>query len=397
MTARDTDEPHRVSSPLELLFDLTFVVAIAALTAQLGHGIAEGHVLDELAPFFQVFFAIWWAWMNFTWFASSYDTDDVPYRLLTMLQMAGVLVLAAGVPAAFAESDYRAVTLGYLVMRAALVAQWLRAGIEHSESRRTAFRYAAGISMLQVGWLLRLVLAETGVLPESSLLPVLLCLVALELAVPRWAERTRPTSWHAHHIAERYGLLLIILLGESVLAAFTGLQAAFAAGGLKWSLVTVAVAALVLLFALWWLYFLQPSASGLAKHREQSFLWGYGHYGIFAAAAAVGAGLEVAVEGAGHHLDVSAVGVGFAVAVPGAVFLVLLWAVHVPLVDRPVIRPVLTVGAAGGILLLPPMAGFLGLTAVVVLIAAGCALLIATTILTSSRSPAGTSSGPSGP
>jgi low temperature requirement protein LtrA len=273
----------------------------------------------------------------------------------------------------------------------------LRAGIEHSESRRTAFRYAAGISMLQVGWLLRLVLAETGVLPESSLLPVFLCLVALELAVPRWAERTRPTSWHPHHIAERYGLLLIILLGESVLAAFTGLQAAFAAGGLKWSLVTVAVAALVLLFALWWLYFLQPSASGLAKNREQSFLWGYGHYGIFAAAAAVGAGLEVAVEGAGHHLDVSAVGVGFAVAVPVAVFLVLLWAVHVPLVDRPVIRPVLTVGAAGGILLLPPMAGFLGLTAVVVLIAAGCALLIATTILTSSRSPAGTSPDRPGP
>ena len=45
-----------------------------------------------------VFFAIWWAWMNFTWFASAYDTDDVPYRLLTLVQMAGVLVLAAGVP-----------------------------------------------------------------------------------------------------------------------------------------------------------------------------------------------------------------------------------------------------------------------------------------------------------
>ena len=97
MIERATDEPHRVSSPLELLFDLTFVVAIASLTAQLAHGIAEGHVLDELAPFFMVFFAIWWAWMNFTWFASSYDTDDVIYRLTTMVQMAGALVLAAGV------------------------------------------------------------------------------------------------------------------------------------------------------------------------------------------------------------------------------------------------------------------------------------------------------------
>ena len=70
-----------------------------------------------LVAFLQVFFAIWWAWMNFTWFASSYDTDDVAYRLLTLVQMAGVLVLAAGVPAAAEHSDYRAVTLGYLIMR----------------------------------------------------------------------------------------------------------------------------------------------------------------------------------------------------------------------------------------------------------------------------------------
>ena len=48
-----------------------------------------------------VFFAIWWAWMNFTWFASAYDNDDVPYRLLTFVQIAGVLILAAGVAAAF--------------------------------------------------------------------------------------------------------------------------------------------------------------------------------------------------------------------------------------------------------------------------------------------------------
>src|SRR5215211_4887679 len=121
MRPRATDEPHRASSPLELLFDLTFVVAVASITAQLAHGIAAGHALEEVTPFLQVFFAIWWAWMNFTWFASSYDTDDVPYRLLTMVQMAGVLVLAAGVPSAFEESDFRAVTLGYLVMRIGLV------------------------------------------------------------------------------------------------------------------------------------------------------------------------------------------------------------------------------------------------------------------------------------
>ena len=66
MKARPIDEPHRASSPLELLFDLTFVVAIAAATAWLAHSVAEAHAADGVIPFLQVFFAIWWAWMNFT-------------------------------------------------------------------------------------------------------------------------------------------------------------------------------------------------------------------------------------------------------------------------------------------------------------------------------------------
>ena len=384
MTERATDEPHRVSSPLELLFDLTFVVAIASLTAQLAHGVAEGHVLDELAPFFMVFFAIWWAWMNFTWFASSYDTDDVPYRLLTMVQMAGVLVLAAGVPVAFGESDFRAVTLGYLIMRIGLVAQWVRAGVEHPAGRPTAFRYAAGISVVQALWLLRLLLAETGVLPPVSVVPVFACLVVLELSVPPWAERTRSTSWHPHHIAERYGLFTIILLGESVLAASTGVQAAFDIGALGPEFVTIALGGLVLLFALWWLYFLEPSGAGLSDFRDRSYLWGYGHYGIFAALAAVGAGLEVAVEQTGHHLEVSAPVVAYSIAVPVGVFLVLLWAVHAPIVPRPVIRPAVILTAAAVVLLLPLAVGFAGLAAVVAAIALTVALVVVATILATS-------------
>ncbi len=93
-----------------------------------------------------VFFAIWWAWMNFTWFASAYDTDDVPYRLLSLLQMGGVLVLAAGVPAAFEHQNFFGITLGYFIMRIALVAQWMRAAVENPDGRTTAIRYAVGVT-----------------------------------------------------------------------------------------------------------------------------------------------------------------------------------------------------------------------------------------------------------
>jgi low temperature requirement protein LtrA len=384
MSARPIDEPHRVSSQLELLFDLTFVIAVAAATAQLAHQIADAHTLVSIVPFLQVFYAIWWAWMNFTWFASSYDTDDVPYRLFTMVQMAGVLVLAAGVPAAADHSDFRAVTIGYVIMRIALVAQWVRAGVEDPASRRTAFRYAAAISVVQVGWILRLIVLDTGVVSESMQLPLWVIMAFLDTAVPQWAERTKPTNWHPHHIAERYGLFTIILLGESVLAAATGVQGAVEGNGISGSFLTIAISALVLLFALWWLYFLEPAGEALSARRERSYFWGYSHYGIFAALAALGAGLEVAVEQSGHHVEASHLEVTYAVAIPVAVFLILLWAVHAPLVDEPVIPPVLVLGAAAVILLLPLTTPWIGVSAVVAAIAATTVLLIATTITRSS-------------
>jgi low temperature requirement protein LtrA len=380
MTPRQIDEPHRVSSQLELLFDLTFVVAVAAVTAQLAHRITDAQVLDGIVPFLQVFFAIWWAWMNFTWFASSYDTDDVPYRLLTMVQMAGVLVLAAGVPSAAAHSDFLTVTIGYAIMRIALVAQWVRAGVEDPASRRTAFRYAAGVFFVQLGWILRLVLLNTGVLPSSTQFPMFAILVVLELLVPWWAERTTPTNWHPHHIAERYGLFTIILLGESVLAAATGVEGAMEAHGISGSFLTIAVSSLVLLFALWWLYFLEPSGEALSARRERSYFWGYSHYGIFAALAALGAGLEVAVEQSGHHIEASHLEVTYAVALPVAVFLFLLWAVNAPLVDDPVIPAAYVLTCVAVVLLLPLATPWLGVAATIAAIAAATVALIAATL-----------------
>jgi low temperature requirement protein LtrA len=291
-----------------------------------------------------------------------------------------VLVLAAGVPAALDDNDYRAVTFGYLIMRAGLVAHWLRAAIEDPESRATALRYVAGITVAEVGWVTRLVVAEAGVLSDAGLLAFFFALVALELSVPLWAERKRATSWHPHHIAERHGLFAIILLGESVLAASTGVQRSIAAEGVSAALVGVGVSALVLVFALWWLYFLQPVAEGLVSRRERSYVWSYGHYGVFAALGGVGAGLEAAVVFVGHHGVTTAVAVACAVAIPVAAFLVLVWALHVPLIARPVLHPAVMLGGAAVVLGLPLAALVLSLTVVVALIAAACACVVGATI-----------------
>jgi len=365
MRARDITEPHRVSSSLELLFDLTFVVAIGSLVAQLAHQVADGNAAEAIGPFLMVFFAIWWAWNQFTWLASAYDTDDVLYRVFTMVQMGGVLVLAAGVPSAFALQDFGAITLGYLIMRLGLLGTLIRAMKEDPESRANSRRYVIGIAVVQVGWLLRL-----AFVPNDFLVPAFIVLAVAELLVSPWADRAAPLHWHPHHIAERYGLFAIILLGESVLAVTVAVQDALA-DGVSAPLVSIAVSGLVLLFTLWWLYFSEPAAEGLVAHRNRSYIWGYGHYGIYAALAAIGAGLEVGVKSATHHAHASEIVAGYALAIPLAAFILLLWLLHKPIVEEVAIPPVATFIAAGAVLLAPLTAagiGILGSTVLMTLI-----------------------------
>ncbi|QKW40968.1 low temperature requirement protein A [Actinomadura sp. NAK00032] len=370
MVPRDLAEPHRVSSPLELLFDLTFVAAVSQAAGRLAHAIEQGHAGDAVGPFLAVFFAIWWAWMNFTWFASAYDTDDVPYRVMTFVQLAGVLLLAAGVPAAF-DGDFATVTFGYLVMRVGLVGLWLRAAAAHPEGRATALRYAVGVSLVQVLWVSRLAL------PGGGPWWVFLVLVLLDLSVPPIAERRGMTTWHPHHIAERYGLFTIILLGESVLAATNAVQDVVA-HGVHADLVTIALAGLAILFTLWWIYFSEPAGEGLAARRDWCFAWGYGHYLIFAALAALGAGLEVAVASAGEaHVDEQTAVA--AVAVPIAVVLVMLWALHAPM-RRTVLRPELIGTTAVLVLLTVFAAPGIGVAGGLSVIAALLVLLLAATL-----------------
>ena len=133
MTGRHPHEEHRVATPLELLFDLTFVIAFGLASSQFAHALAEGHYAAALLGFGFASFAICWAWVNFSWFSSAYDTDDWIFRLVTMVQMIGVLVLALGLPRMFASIEHgehldnSVMVLGYVIMRVAMVFQWLRA------------------------------------------------------------------------------------------------------------------------------------------------------------------------------------------------------------------------------------------------------------------------------
>ena len=322
MVSRSPDENHRAATPLELFFDLVFVVAIAQAAAALHHAIIENHAAEGLLGYVMAFFAIWWAWMQFTWFASAYDTDDVPYRIVVFVQLTGALILAAGISEMAKNSSFLFVTIGYVVMRLAMVAQWRRAARANPERRPALKRYMVGTLTLQAFWVALLWA------PSHLVVPGFFVLVILEWCVPIWAEKAAPTTWHAEHVAERFGLLTIIVLGETILAATLAIQSAIERGELTTALAPVVVGGLLLVFSAWWLYFLQPTHHHLRISMNRAFAWGYGHLVIFGSAAGFGAGLAVAVDHVTGHSAISDFAAGCAVAIPAAIYLLCLWCLH---------------------------------------------------------------------
>ncbi|MDX1891500.1 low temperature requirement protein A [Mycolicibacterium sp. 050158] len=331
MAGRDPHERHRVATPLELLFDLTFVIAFGVSASELSHMLAAGHVGAGLVAFLFATFAACWAWINFTWFASAYDTDDWLYRILTMLQMVGVLVLALGIPPFYASIEHgqhldnELIVAGYVVMRVAMVVQWLRAARQDPPRRSASLTYAAVITVAQVGWIVSIFLP----LSVAAGLVVFALLAAFEMLGP-WLAETRMggTPWHAHHIAERYGLLAIIALGEGVVGTVASLTAVVGEHGWTPDAVILAVAGTGLTFGMWWIYFAVPAADLLHAHRERSFAFGYLHIAVFGAIVGTGAGLHTAAYYVEEHSALGAVGTVLAVVVPVAVYVTLVYVLY---------------------------------------------------------------------
>jgi low temperature requirement protein LtrA len=279
----------RTSTPLELFFDLCFVVAVAALA----RGLHDEPNLGGALRFLGLFIPVWWSWMIFTWYATGFDNDDVPYRVTLLAAMLSMLGLAASVGEVGVEPGAAvSFVLAYALMRVLMTGLYVRAWRHVPVSLRPfVVLYATGNALGAAVWLSSLLV------PGPGRYAVWAVGLFVELLGPILAVRTLSNprvSFHPRHIPERYGLFTIIVLGESVLAVAVG------TADTNWepSAVLTAAFGFVVAACIWWLYFDHVGSSGIELGPRPAFYWGYGHFAVYAGIAAFGVGTQLAIEAA---------------------------------------------------------------------------------------------------
>lgn len=326
LRARDIHEKNRAATELELLFDLVFVIAIAAAAHGLSHEISAGHTASGVFKFGLAFFVIWWPWNQFTWFASSFDNNDPAYRINVLVIMIGALFIAAGMSGFFKALYLVYVFIGYVIIRLAFAVLWIRVALANPKYRKMAVQFAVGQILIQIAWGLVVFCVTNG----TALFYVIFVIgIIIELFLPWFAEKEGSPHWHRHHIMERFGLLNIIVLGEVLLGASKTFETAFESGfTAQYAMLAVVTAGIA--FAMWWLYF--SEVEHLESHdKKRTFIWGYGHFLVFASGAAVGSGLAVALENlSGHDFahPISELVVSLSVSIPLGIYVFSLWLVR---------------------------------------------------------------------
>ena len=285
---------ERSASRLELFFDLAFVLVVAELTV----GFREDVTPLGALTFAGLFTTVWWGWIGATLYANRFDHDDVIYRIYKLASMAAVIGLAASATEATGER-FGIFVACQLLLRALLLLQYHRA-YRHVETARPIARlYMAGAAAGSLLWAMSLLVPR----PVGFVLWAVAILV--EALVPLLATRSSTdVPLHVEHLPERFGLFVILVLGESIAGVAHGLYDA------KWSgsAIPVALLCFVLTAALWWSYFDLAGARakrllnevGGERSSHSHDIYVFGQLPLTLALTVVGAGIELAVVQSGE-------------------------------------------------------------------------------------------------
>ena len=284
-------QASRHATWLELFFDLVFVVAIA----ELAHFLHDHLDWTGIVSFAILFVPVWWLWIDFSYYADQFDVERGFYRLIILGVMFGMIVLALAIPKALQNGSAQFATV-YSALRLVIVGLYFQAWRLVPESRELTKRYTISFAIALVLWLvsitlpppIRFVLWGVAMLIEISNGPITYATI-------------RSVPVQVSHMDERFGLFVIIVLGELVVSVTSGVS------GIKWQWqeTLTAIGGFIAAVSLWWLYFECAAESvinqALRSNQKstllRSFVYGYSHLLVFAGIVASGVGIQSAIEG----------------------------------------------------------------------------------------------------
>ncbi|HSD76667.1 MAG TPA: low temperature requirement protein A [Solirubrobacteraceae bacterium] len=292
---------ERRTTPVELLWDLVFVFAITQVAALLSHDLSWagfGRAMLVLA-------LVWWAWSAFVWAANAVEPDSATLRAVLLVATLLIFIAGIAVPHAFSDEAplFALAYAGVRLMHLALYADASRRG-------RASWAAIAGFAVTVLAGMALLV---AGSLLDGSARVALWALAAaIDYAGPAWLTRERLAGLQqvaVAHFAERYGLFIIICLGESIVAIGVGAGDRPVDAGL----VAAAALGLVVTLELWWTYFDRFAATAEERLRAHdnpvlaaADAYSYLHLVLVAGIIVFAVGVEIAVHDVGAPLETAA-------------------------------------------------------------------------------------------
>ncbi|MDM5200442.1 low temperature requirement protein A [Fictibacillus enclensis] len=277
---------------LELFYDLLFVAAVAKATHAILH-VEKGYIHTEyLVKFILMFVPIWWAWTGQTMFVNRFGEDSSYQRIFMILQMVFVLTMISSLSVDF-DNYYLSFLIGYLGLRGLTAIQLVIQNVEEGEVKRVAwylgrtFWIGIAVSALSLffdSWV-RYAVLYAGIVIDM-LMPI----------VGRHHLRKGPPN--TAHLLERFGLLTLILFGETVVSTLAVMQPQKG----DWNSISFSIRSFILIIAMWWQYFdnVEKKVNKEIQTAGQTII--YGHLFILMSLSMIAASIQLLYL---HEVDYS--------------------------------------------------------------------------------------------
>jgi low temperature requirement protein LtrA len=284
-------------TPLELFFDLVFVLAITQCTQLM----AAAPTWTGLAQGILVLGILWWCWVGYSWLTSVVDPEEGAVRLVMFASMAGLLVVSLAVPEAFGETGLT-FAVAYALVRSGWLVLFLLAAHDEPDLRHSILIGLVPSTAIGVG-----LLVAASYLDGSAQLALWGVALSLDVLGP-FLFGSEGWKLEPHHFAERHGLIFIIALGESIVAIGVGAE-----GGVDGGVIAAAVVGIALAAAMWWAYFdvvalvAARRLASLAVGREQNEMardsYSLLHFPMVAGVVLIALGMKSTIAHVGDTLS----------------------------------------------------------------------------------------------